>query len=99
MSGTGPRLEYLSDSTFRGQDTFTYKAAHAGSESNTATVTIDVIQEAYSSDLNEASSREIYVHVPSHIVTADVYTQLALPVKFCMNRLRWIRMLRGMFPG
>jgi len=86
LSGTAPYLEYLPDSTFRGQDTFTYKAAdfvsHEGihpfetetaeAESNIATVTIDVIQESYSSNLTKVSNRELYVHVPSHIVTADV---------------------------
>jgi len=100
LSGMAPHLEYLPDSTFRGQDTFTYKAADfvshefvpregihplrtetgihpfetetAEAESNIATVTIDVIQESYSSNLTKVSNRELYVHVPSHIVTADV---------------------------
>jgi len=72
LSGTAPYLEYLPESTFRGQDSFTYKADDSHSESNIATVTIDVIQEPYSDPVNKDFNRELYVHVPSHIVNADV---------------------------
>ncbi|MCP4746090.1 MAG: hypothetical protein GY874_08100, partial [Desulfobacteraceae bacterium] len=40
--GDPPRIEYIPNSTFRGQDSFTYKASDGINTSDTATVTIDV---------------------------------------------------------
>jgi len=72
LTGTAPYLEYLPDSTFRGQDSFSYKAADAEEESNVATVTIDVALEDYVSVSSSISSQRKYLHVPSHLITADV---------------------------
>ncbi len=72
LSGTPPRLEYVPDSIFRGQDTFTYKAGDGRAESNIAGVTIDVIQEPCTSAQIGGPVDGLFLHVPSHIVTADV---------------------------
>ena len=69
----GRRIEYLPDSTFRGVETFTYKASVGVQESNVATVTVNVIQEACSSaQAGNGPTDSLYVHVPSHLVTADI---------------------------
>jgi hypothetical protein len=73
LIGTPPRLEYLPDSTFRGLETFTYKASDASLESNIATVTIDVAQESCTSaQIGGGPTDSLFVHVPSHLVTADI---------------------------
>ena len=73
LIGTGARIEYLPDSTFRGVDTFTYKASDASLDSNIATVTIDVAQEACTSAQSGGGPADsLFVHVPSHLVTADI---------------------------
>ncbi len=69
------RIEYLPDSTFRGVETFTYKASVGVQESNIATVTVNVIQEACTSaQAGNGPTDSLYVHVPSHLVTADIST-------------------------
>ncbi|NIP23245.1 MAG: hypothetical protein GWN67_25210, partial [Phycisphaerae bacterium] len=71
--GTPPRLEYLPNSTFRGLDSFTYKASDGLLESNIATVTIDVAQESCTSaQIGGGPTDSLFVHVPSHLVTADI---------------------------
>jgi hypothetical protein len=72
LLGTPPRLEYLPESTFRGRDTFTYKVSDARGVSNVATVTIDVTLEPSTSDQLEGPVDGLFVHVPSHVVTADI---------------------------
>ncbi len=75
LIGTGARIEYLPDSTFRGVDTFTYKASDALLDSNIATVAIDVAQEACTSaQVGGGPVDSLFVHVPSHLVTADIST-------------------------
>ena len=69
------RIEYLPDSTFRGIETFTYRASDGVQESNIATVTVNVIQEACTSaQAGNGPTDSLYVHVPSHLVTADIST-------------------------
>lgn len=72
LLGTPPRLEYQPESTFNGQDTFTYAALDAGGMSNIATVTIDVTIESCTSNQLEGPVDGLFVHVPSHAVTADI---------------------------
>jgi hypothetical protein len=72
LTGTGSRLEYLPDSLFRGQDRFTYQASDGMSVSDTAQVTVNVVQEPCRSDQIGGPTRGLRIHVPSHIVTADI---------------------------
>ena len=72
LIGSPPRVEYLPDSTFVGQDTFTYRVEDTTSRSRTATVTIDVALEPCTSDLVGGPVNGLFLHVPSHVVTADI---------------------------
>lgn len=72
LIGTGPNLEYLPESTFRGQDTFTYMAHDVNDHSDIATVTIDVVEENCTTDLVGGPTDSLFLHVPSHLVAADI---------------------------
>ncbi|MHC4744945.1 MAG: sialate O-acetylesterase, partial [Planctomycetota bacterium] len=72
LSGIAPHIEYVPDSTFRGQDSFTFTASHAGADSNIATVTIEVIQENCPTAKIGGPADSLFLHVPSHMVTADI---------------------------
>ncbi|MHC4744642.1 MAG: Ig-like domain-containing protein, partial [Planctomycetota bacterium] len=68
LIGTPPRLEYLPDSTFRGIDSFTYRASDGMLESNIATVTIHVAEEACPSvRVGAGPTDSLFVHVPSQL--------------------------------
>ncbi|MCP4747440.1 MAG: hypothetical protein GY874_15055, partial [Desulfobacteraceae bacterium] len=72
LLGKAPSLEYLPESTFRGQDSFTYRVSDGQDTSSTATVTIDVALESVTSDQFTGSAQGLFVHVPSHVVNADI---------------------------
>ncbi|MCP4744835.1 MAG: hypothetical protein GY874_01650 [Desulfobacteraceae bacterium] len=70
--GDPPRVQYLPNASFSGQDSFTYKVSDGLKISGTATVTIDVTLESVTSGQLTGSTQGLFLHVPSHVVNADI---------------------------
>ncbi len=73
LIGTPPRLEYVPKSAFRGIETFTYRVSDRALQSDVATVSINVVQQACTSaQAGNGPTDSLYLHVPSHLVNADI---------------------------